>query len=629
MADILLTSLSALLTSQRALATTGHNIANVNTPGYSRQRVELGTRFADFSGSGSIGNGVQLLNVTRSYDAYLAGSTRTSQSEFNRLDVFHSLAGKVDGLLANESAGLAPSMQAFFGAAQDVANDPTSLPARQAFLSQADGIADRFQSLAGQFENMEQEISSRMKQGVQDIDNLAQSIADINQEIVSAGGGKNGAPNDLLDARDRLVDELSTKIDVTTTFQEDGAMNVFVGNGQSLVVGTQAADLAVKSDPFDPSRLNVVIQNGSSQTDISSSISGGTLGGAMDFRREVLDPARNEIGRIALALASTVNAQQASGMDMNGDLGGQFFSVAEPKVISQSGNAGNASVSATISDVGALTAADYNLSFSGGAYSLSRTDTGEPVSMTGSGTAADPFVADGVSFVASGTPSEGDAFLIRPTYDAAGSLQTVLGSPQEIAAAGPLRSSADLANTGSGTISAGTVSDASNPQLLSTAVIEFTSPTTYSINGSGSFPYTADEPISVNGATFEISGSPVAGDTFTIEANTGGIGDNRNMLAMANLQSMGVLDGGSSSLGSSVSQLVAEVGSATRQAGTNLTAQSVLLEQSLNEQQSVSGVNLDEEAANMLRYQQAYEAAAQMITVADSMFATILRAVGR
>ncbi len=629
MADVLLTSLSALLSSQRALATTGHNIANVNTPGYSRQRVDLGTRLADFTGSGAVGNGVQVTNVRRSYDVYLAGATRGNQSEFSRLNVFHSLASKIDGLLANESAGLAPSMQAFFSAAQDVANDPSSIPARQAFLSQADGIADRFQSLAGQFQDIESEVSSRMRQEVEDIDGLANSISTINQEIITATGRSNGPPNDLLDARDRLIDELSTKVDVTTTPQEDGALNVFVGNGQSLVVGTQAANLSVQSDPFNPSRLNVMLQNGGSRTDISSAVSGGSLGGTMDFRREVLDPARNEIGRIAVAFAATVNAQQASGMDLNGDLGGQFFSVAEPKVINRSGNAGSGAVAATITDVSALTSADYELSFSGGAYSLSRTDTGESVPMTGSGTAGDPFVADGVSFVTSGTPSDGDAFLIRPTYDAAASLQNVLGSPQEIAAAGPLRSSADLNNTGSGVISGGMVVDADDPQLLSSSVIEFTSPTTYSINGSGSFPYTADEPINLNGATFQISGTPEAGDTFTIEPNTGGQGDNANMLAMANLQGFGVLDGGSSTLGSTVSQLVAEVGSSTRQAGTNLTAQSVLLEQSLTQQQSVSGVNLDEEAANMLRYQQAYEAAAQMITVADSMFASLLNAVGR
>ncbi len=628
MADILLTSLSALLTSQRALATIGHNIANVNTPGYSRQRVELGTRIADISGSGSIGNGVQLLNVTRSYDVYLAGATRSSQSAFNRLDVFHSLSSSIDNLLSDENAGIAPSMQEFFSAAQDVANDPSSLPARQAFLSQADGIADRFQTMAGRIQDMESQMSARLQQEVDDINGLAQSIADLNEQIIGSNIG-NGSPNDLLDARDRMLDDLASKINVTTTSQENGSVNVQIGSGQALVIGDNVSRLSVGGDVSNPTRLNVMLDNGPNRTDISSSLSGGTLGGMMDFRREVLDPSMNEIGRIAVAFAFSVNAQQNSGMDLNGELGTDFFSVAEPGVIPALSNNGAASVSASITDVGALTGNDYNLGFSGGAYTLNRADTGEPVALTGSGTVSDPFVADGVSFVTGGTPAEGDTFLIRPTYNAAASLQNLISSAQDIAAAGPLRSLANIGNTGSGKISGGTVTDSGNPLLLSNTTIEFTSANTYSVNGAGSFPYTPDEPIEVNGATFQISGDPAVGDSFTIEPNTGGVGDNSNILSMANLQSVGILDGGSSSLTSSVSQLVAEVGGATRLAGNNLTAQGALLQSAMNQRDSVSGVNLDEEAANMLRYQQAYEAAAQMIAVADSMFATLLNAVGR
>ncbi|MFK8029904.1 MAG: flagellar hook-associated protein FlgK [Gammaproteobacteria bacterium] len=628
MADVLLTSLSALLSSQRALATTGHNIANFNTPGYSRQRVELGTRIADIGGSGAVGNGVQVMNITRSYDAYLAGSLRDTQSTFNRLDAFHSLSTSIDNLLSDQNAGLAPSMQAFFGAAQDVANDPTSLPARQVFLSQADSIADRFQTVAGRFEDIESEMSARLQQEVDDIEGLAQSIANLNEEIVGASIGT-GAPNDLLDSRDRLIDELSTKINISTTVQSDGSVNVQAGNGQTLVTGREATPISVGNDAENPTRLTIVLGSGLDQTDISSSVSGGTLGGIMDFRREVLDPARNEVGRIALAFAAAVNNQQSVGMDLNGNIGMDMFQTSEPAVVASLSNSGSGDVTAGIADVGALTGVDYNLSFSGGAYTLSRADTNEPVTMTGSGTTADPFVADGVSFEVSGTPAEGDSFLVRPTYNAAASLQNVLESPSGVAAAAPLTTLAGIDNTGSGQIVAGAISNPDNPGLLSTTVIEFTSPTTFSINGAGSFPYTENQSINVNGASFELSGSPATGDTFTIDSNAGGVGDNSNMLAIANLQSVGILDGGSSSLVSSIGQLVAEVGSTTRQTGNSLDAQGTLLNQSLERRESISGVNLDEEAANMLRYQQAYEAAAQMITVADSMFATLLNAVGR
>ncbi len=249
--------------------------------------------------------------------------------------------------------------------------------------------------------------------------------------------------------------------------------------------------------------------------------------------------------------------------------------------------------------------------------------------MTGSGTAGDPFVADGISIVTSGAPADGDRLLIRPTYDAAGALRNLIGSPEDIAAAGPVIASADTANTGTGTIAGGEVIDASDPNLLATSVIEFTGPNTYTVNGAGSFTYTPGDAIDINGARFTIDGAPEAGDRFTVEANIGGLGDNRNILAIGDLQTQGILDGGASSVSSSVGQLVAAVGTTSRYASSNLEAQGVLLEQSIATRQSVSGVNLDEEAANMLRYQQSYQAAAQMITVADNLFRSLLNAVGR
>lgn len=629
MADVLQTSLSALLTSQRALATTGHNIANVNTPGYSRQRVELGTRIADITGSGAIGNGVNLMNITRSYDAYLGSSLRDTQSSFSRLDTFLSYTNSVDQLLSDENAGVAPSLQAFFSAAQDVANDPSSLPSRQVFVSEAEGIADRFQSLAGRFNDIESQLSAQLQQEVDDIQNLAQSIADLNEEIVAASSVSIGLPNDLLDQRDHLINQLSAKIDVRTTTQDDGSINVQIGTGQTLVTGQEVSELSVGADPSNPTRLNVFVDNGVGRANISSGLSGGTLGGIMDFRREVLDTARSDIGRIAVAFVTSVNAQQASGMDLDGNLGSPLFSVAPPGVVPSLDNTGGASVSSQIEDVGALTGTDYTLSFDAGAYTLNRVDTGEPVALSGSGTDADPFVADGLSFTVSGAPANGDAYLIQPTINAASSVQAEISSPRGIAAASPLRTVTDSQNTGSGAISLQGVQDTGNPALLSTSVIEFTSATTYQINGAGSFTFNADQPINLNGATVQISGTPAAGDTFTVEPNTGGVGDNTNILALANLQSVGVLDGGTSSLTSSVGQLVAEVGSTARQANNNLTAQGVLLNQSINQRDAISGVNLDEEAANMLRYQQAYEAAARMITVADQMFGTLLNAIGR
>jgi flagellar hook-associated protein 1 FlgK len=362
---------------------------------------------------------------------------------------------------------------------------------------------------------------------------------------------------------------------------------------------------------------------------MSTTISGGTLGGLLDFRREMLEPTRNQLGQIAVGLASVVNAQHHEGMDLLGNLGTDLLGVGAVGVLPQSTNTGTGTVAVTRTNAGALTSADYILEFSGGAWSARRADTGATVPLTGAGTLASPFTADGLSIVVGGTPVNGDRFLVRPTAGAVAGMSVLVTDPARIAAAAPIRTSKATTNTGSAAISAGEVLDASNPALRNTVNIAFIDATHYSVNGAGSFTYTSGGNIDVNGWRVAITGTPAAGDTFTVANNTGGVGDNRNMLAMTQALSQGVLSGGAESVNGAVSRFVGGIGVATNQAQSGADAQKVILQDSQAAVDSVSGVNLDEEAANMLRYQQAYQAAAQVIRITQDMFDTLIRATGR
>jgi flagellar hook-associated protein 1 FlgK len=324
-----------------------------------------------------------------------------------------------------------------------------------------------------------------------------------------------------------------------------------------------------------------------------------------------------------------VNEQHHEGMDLSGALGGDFFAVGDAEVLDNGLNTGTGTVTATRADVTALTGRDYILEMTGSGWQLRDSLNGTSVPMTGTGTAADPFVADGLEIEVGGAAAVGDTFLIRPTRGAITNMSVLVTDPAKVAAAAPIRTAAASGNSGSGTISAGEVLDSTNAQLRAPVTIQFLTANTYSINGAGSFAYTAGGNIDVNGWRVQVSGSPAVGDTFTVSDNTSGTGDNRNALLLSDALKSNVLNGGTTSLGSAVGEFVGGIGVATRQAQVNRDAQNVVYEESLATKESVSGVNLDEEAANLLKYQQAYQAAAQLIRVADTMFQTLLSATAR
>lgn len=628
MPDLLNTSLTGMLAFQRALDVTGHNIANANTPGYSRQVADFSTRIGTGTGSGYVGSGTQITTIKRIYDGMLGKQLQGSATGLARFDTLNSLAGRVDTLLADADTGLNTGLQSFFNSVQDLSNDPASIPTRQAVLGEANGIISRFQALSGQLSALDGEVNERLRNSVATINQLARAVADVNDKIALAGAAGQ-PPNDLLDERDRLVLSLSEEISVSTIVQDDGSMNVFIGSGQSLVVGTQIQQLAVRESEFDVTRLNVTYEGTAGSTVLDTQLTGGALGGLLEFRGRMLDPAIQSLGQTAVAFVAEFNAQHQSGMDLRGQLGEAFFAIDPPAIRYSGNNSGSGSATASIADLGAFTGADYLLEFDGASYSLTRQDTGQNIPLAGTGTMADPFVADGIEIVVSGVPAAGDRVVIQTAQQAAGSISSLMDDPLDIAMAVPTRSSAGFANLGDATIRAPAIVESSNPDLLSSSVIEFTGPTTYTVNGVGSFTYTDGAPIVVNGSEVAISGTPSVGDQFTIEANFGASGDNGNGLLLANIQSVGLLDNGAISINENYGRLVTSVGSTTGQIQANLDAQNVVYRNAENAVLANSAVNLDEEAAKLIQYQQAYQAAAQVVGVAQTLFDSLLNATAR
>ncbi len=630
MADLLSTSVSGLLAFQRALDTTSHNITNANTPGYSRQVAEFMTRNPQQAGNGWVGNGVDVTTIQRQYDDFLAGQSRTASSSYNQFATYATQAARVSNLLGNTTTGLTASLQNFINAFQAVADTPTSTPARQTLLSQAETLMQRLQSYDESLRGFDAQVNAQIKSEADSITSIARSLAKLNQDIVSAKGRSSQPPNDLMDQRDRLIDELAQHVNVNVVAQSDGALNVFIGNGQPLVVGQTSAEIVTMQDPYDATRSVLGFKTASSTMDITKSLSGGTLGGMLQFRNEMLDPARNALGRLSAGLAEVVNDQHRAGMDLKGQLGGDFFTTGPAQVLSHSGNTGSGSVSAQriAGAAGDLTTADYVMTNTAGGWQLRRADTGAVVPMTGTGTSADPFVADGMSIVVSPGAALNDRFMIQPTANAVSGMNLLIKDPAKVAAAAPITSSQGANNTGTGKITAGEVLNPGNPNLRSPVTITFQSATQYTVSGDPTvYTYTPGANIDVNGWRVQVSGTPSAGDTFSVTDNAGGTGDNRNALKLADILKEPVLDKGTASLSAAVGQFVGDIGVKTNQAQVSAAAQKVVYDESVDSLQSVAGVNLDEEAANLVRYQQAYMAAAQMIRVADTIFQSVLQAV--
>ncbi len=647
MADLLNIGTSGLMAYQHALTTTSHNISNVNTEGYSRQTVELAARRAQFAGFGFIGTGVDASNVKRNYNDFLGQQVRKQTSSLGSFDAFHTLTAQIDNLLADPTAGLTPVMEDFFNAAQLVSDSPSSIPARQVMLSSAGSFSDRFHYVDQRLRDLNGRANQQLEVSVQEINSLATNIAQMNEEIARAQGSSAGKdPNDLLDRRDLLLNQLSGLVSVSTVEQDDGQVNVFIGSGQGLVVGNTTTNLAVIADDLVPDRRQVAIQANGTTVNISNLISGGQVGGTLDFINNVLIGSRNSLGRIAVGITEELNKQHSLGLDLNGNLGTDIFSAQSPEVLIDGGNVAVGKPLVAYNDTAQLTTEDYLLEFDGAAWSARNYRTGQPIPWAGgTGTAADPFLVDGLAIDTStiAGAAAGDRFLIRPTSEAARNFGLLLDDPARIAAAGAISgqevtdANGMPLNAGSGRINNVTPLDGSNLPLPTPVTMTYNAlAQQFDVVGAtpAVIPYVPgvddnlQQTINVGGmdVTFSFSGTPQAGDSFTIDNNSNAVGDNRNMLAMAARQTEGTLIYGSTSFQGAYGQMISSVGTQTQQASVNMEASSTLLRQAEAAHQQTSGVNLDEEAANLLRYQQAYQATAQVISTANQLFQTLLQA---
>lgn len=636
---------SGMNAAQAGLVTTGHNISNASTAGFSRQQVVQVSNLPQFTGAGFLGNGVEVTTVRRLYSDVLTNQLTLAETQGSQLDAYNAQIAQLANMLGDPSTGLAPTLQEFFSGVADVAAHPESVPSRQALLSSANALSGRLQDFDQQIAQVRTGINSEIVSSIASINAYAQQIASLNHNILVAESATAQQPaNDLRDQRDALVAALNQEIRASVVKDDNGSYSVFVGTGQPVVIGSQTFALMAAPSPEDPQRLEVGYQSGASTVLLNpASIQGGRLGGLVSFRANTLDAVQNGLGRVAMGLAQTFNAQHALGQDLNGALGGTFFAVGNPVALASSNNAGTAGVTAVLQDVSALTTSDYRLQYNGVAgpnenFLLTRISDGVTTAITFP-TAGYPysFNADGVTLTISAGASLNDNWLVEPTRLGASNFGVAVTDPARVAAAAPIRTAAALGNSGNGTISAGSVTSVANLPLPGTITLTFNAALgQFAVSGAvpaaGPFAYTPGNRISFNGITFTIAGAPGNGDKFTVDRNINGVADNRNALALGALQTANTLGKNASIVGSqstasfqsAYSQLVSEVGNTARQIEVTSKAQKTVIAQTRQAQQSVSGVNLDEEAANLLRYQQAYQASGKMIQIAGTLFQTLL-----
>ena len=641
MGSLLGIGVSAISTAQLNMLTTEHNISNVNTRGFHRQEAIQASNVPMSSGAGFVGSGSHVQTVRRMYGQFLDDQVSSASAQAQFYDTYHAEIKQIDDLLADPNTGLSPAVQRFFTSVNAVANSPTSVAARQSMLSGGETLAARFQSLYTRFDEIRNGINTQLDAQVTGINSYAAQVADLNQKIIDAQSINNQPPNDLLDQRDQIIGKLNEMVKTTVVKQSDGTYNLFIGSGQSLVTGTTAFSLALQNDPNDPTQKNVAYAIGGAYIPIPSASlqNGGTLGGLLAFRNNSLNSAQNALGRVALGLAQTVNNQHQLGQDLNGVLGGNFFSIAStsPTIFNNSNNTGSASLTSTLSgNAGALTTSNYQVAYNGTNYSITDSATNTTASGLTSAQLITQLGNAGVTLAIAGTPNAGDQWLILPTRYGARDISVGITDPNKIAAAAPIRAAATTTNTGAASIDLGSVNPPLNANVQNQVRITFTGATTFNVSDvtlgstlATGVSYTSGSAISYNGWTVHISGTPASGDTFSVAANTGGIGDNRNAVALAALQNNNSLANNTAGAPTTTyqgayAQLVSSVGNTTQQMQVNSTAQQTLLDNATQTQQQLSGVNLDEEAANLLRFQQAYQAAAKMIQIGSTLFDTIL-----
>ncbi|WP_426142151.1 flagellar hook-associated protein FlgK [Pseudomonas sp. DWP3-1-2] len=672
--------LSGLTASSAAMNTIGNNTANVDTAGYSRQQVMTTASMQQNLGAGYVGSGTTLSDVRRIYNSYLDTQLQTSTALGADATAYSAQASKTDKLLSDTATGIAPALASFFTNLQGVSTSATDTTARSLFLQQSSALAGRFNSIAAQLNTQSSTINTQLSTMADQVNNLSSSIAKLNQQITSSAA-TGATPNSLLDARSESVRQLNELVGAKVV-ENNGNYDVYIGTGQALVNGSTANAMSAVPSAADPAQYSLKVASGSTTTDVTSVVTGGSIGGLLRYRTEVMTPAINELGRVALVLSDQVNSQLNQGVDSNGEFGSNLFnSINDASQISQrsigkTGNsAGSGNLDVTITDTGKLAASDYSVTFTDDKnFTVRRLPDGTSL---GAGNLDDdpPKEFEGFSVSLNGNPvAAGDTFTLTPTRNAAAALSTVITDPKNLAAAAPLTATAGASNSGSGGFTqptlttvadvydtAGTaelrngIKDTAPLKLLFGAVVggaqsyqlldaqgnavldkTGTAVTGTIVPGQSNLLKLnvgyEDSSGAAQEYSFEmtISGAPADKDTFNIALTGAGSADNRNAIQTLDLQTkqtVGVEGTAGLSMSGAYGALVSDVGISAAQGLTDVTATGALVTQSKSARDAVSGVSLDEEAANLVKYQQYYTASSQIIKAAQAIFSTLINSL--
>ena len=636
--------IKAMAASYAGLQTTSHNIANANVAGYSRQQAELSTAQGQFTGGGYFGRGVDVTTVTRSHSDFLTREAASARSLSSMDAARLQQLQRLENVFKPGEAGLGAATSNFMDAMVDLSSRPADMATRQVALARAGDLAARFTEAGTALDDVQAGVHAELRTAVSEVNSLAKSIAAVNQRIADSRGLGQPA-NDLLDERDRLISRLSTHMQVTRMEAEDGTMAIFVDGGQRLVLGTHAATLKVLQDESDPSRAAVGMVEGGVQRRLGSNTLGGSLSGLLRFQNEDLTAARTLVGQLAASLAGAVNDTQIKGLNLQPPLGqvpsSALFGVGAPAALPNTANTRDASgnliggITLTTVDATALQASEYDLretAVGSGSWVLTRLADGQTTAVNSGD------VVDGMRIDFSSAPAAGDRFLLQPVTRAANGMTRLLSDPRDLAAALPMLATTSTANTGTAAVSSLRMNGAT-PVPNTTARVTFTSNTgdyTWELfdasntllntgtavwQGGASIP---EPPTDINGFTLQLSGVPRSGDAIDIAPTPASAvaSNNGNALALLALRDAAITNGHTST--DAWSYALADIGVRVQSGQSSADISEAVAGQTETARSSQSGVNLDEEAARLIQYQQSYQAAAKILQVAQSLFDSLI-----
>jgi flagellar hook-associated protein 1 FlgK len=636
----------ALKANQVALQTIGNNIANVNTIGYSRQRVVMATVQGQYTGAGYVGKGVDVQTIQRNYDEFLtrqstlAGSTQAADT--TRSDYLKQLGNMFQG----GTNGIGQAVNDMLNSLSDVASTPTDITARTVVLTRVDETTRRLRDASQSLDDLQTGITQALGDKINTVNTLAQKIADVNGQIALAQS--NGQPpNDLLDKRDQLIYDLNQYVQTTSVPADDGSVGIYIGGSQSLVLSSSASKLALSptnDDYGDPQQNKlVVLRDGLSVPMNEAALGGGQLSGMLRFQNNDLVEARNLLGRLTTAVTTTLNTQHQLGLDLNGNVGQNLFTPVSvnnilvpvsPAVLNGSPAA---SLQLDISDATKFVASNYQIKVVSGTQ-LVVTRTSDGTSLTFDPTAGAP-TFDGLQLSGLASATVGDRFLLKPFATAAANIGREFSTPSALTVASPIVG--QMAGTNTGSLQLASLNAGVNPPVNVPVTITFStasSPTTYTLSGPGPFPggvgpftYTSGQPITSgdtpNAWTVTLQGAPQNNDSFTVQdikaTNLDIKLNGGNATNMMNLRDLAMFDGAAMSDG--YAGMISQIGIRAQSANYAATVSSNIATNAEKDRTGIAGVNLDEEAAKLIQYQQAYQASAKMIQVAQTIFSTLIQ----